>query len=325
MQRNVSSKSKVVRGAGLAILAFAVILSVVVGATAATLPGCRGCHFKDATFKRATAATPHGQIDCVACHVSRSDVLQRTKFAVYETFGMRVPLLDPSATDTGQPKDLLCLNCHQAVRRGVTEASGLRIKHSACARGRRCVDCHSTVGHGSATKWVRTSSMNDCVRCHRDQSVSLECEECHTGQVRGERPKWPEFTVTHGPNWLKTHGMGDMTMCSECHESSKCASCHGPGVPHPANFILDHAATSQLPAAKCTMCHQKTFCQGCHGIEMPHPESFVSQHSRIVAESGRARCLRCHDESDCENCHVRHVHPGGSVGNLPPVNAGALR
>jgi hypothetical protein len=159
--------------------------------------------------------------------------------------------------------------------------------------------------------------MNDCITCHKALNVTVACKACHVGDVEKKSFTGPEFTVTHGPNWQQTHGMGQMSSCSACHQSTSCARCHGPGVPHTASILGDHPTYAKLPTAKCDTCHTKAFCFACHQTEMPHPADFPSKHSAIVKAQGPQNCLRCHAQSDCDTCHTRHVHPGGSVGNIP--------
>ena len=165
--------------------------------------------------------------------------------------------------------------------------------------------------------------MNDCVTCHKAQKATLECDSCHTGESTERDFLRPEFAVTHGPNWRQTHGMGQTSTCFVCHAEDKCSGCHGPGVPHGKDFIQTHGKESMNEGAQCTTCHRAAFCANCHQVVMPHPDSFAREHSKVTVREGKEVCLRCHDESDCSICHVRHVHPGGAVGNVPRPVEGA--
>jgi len=310
----------------LSIALVAVALVVVAGITftATTLPGCESCHLTDAEFEQATAATSHAAAGtaCTACHVQTGSVPGRAKFAVYQTLGMYLPLVDASATDATKVKDSSCLSCHESVMTETVEVRGVRIAHEFCAIGNSCIHCHSEVGHGAATKWPRIASMTECVSCHQERGAALSCETCHVGKVEIVRSSKPDFAVTHGPNWQETHGMGQMSGCSACHEADSCVRCHGVGVPHGTNFLLEHADTSLLPDATCESCHDPAFCDSCHLIEMPHPREFVTGHSDLVDRDGDASCMRCHVVADCDTCHVKHVHPGGAVGNIPSPGRG---
>jgi len=324
VSRDPSIAPRVVRILAIVIVVLILGAFAAVAVAATALPGCSDCHFKKPAFAKATEATAHSEVACTACHVSTNSVVGRTKFGLYEAFGMWVPVLNPGASDSTQAKDQLCLTCHAEGLDKTTESNGLRIKHATCAEGRRCVDCHSDVGHGKASKWARFPSMDDCVDCHRIENATLKCDSCHVGKVERERFSEAGFAVTHGPEWKSTHGMGDMGTCTVCHQEDSCVKCHGPGVPHDSDFIQKHGATSLSKGARCRMCHDATFCRDCHGMTMPHPKKFASQHSKIVKASGNDQCMRCHAASDCETCHEKHVHPGGAVGNIPsPGKAGA--
>ncbi len=314
--------SRAVGIAGVILVALVLVACAALGVTTAVLPGCEGCHFGRPTFEAATRGTAHGHVACVECHVQTGLLLPRAKFAFYEIVGMRLRLVDPSSTDVAFVKDGQCLSCHANVMTSVTATAGLRVNHASCSVGRRCVDCHSVVGHGPATRWPRVSSMNDCVACHKKTQAPLVCSACHVGRSELRPFVGPEWALTHGPTWRQTHGMGQMSVCSLCHSEDKCSRCHGPGVPHPANWISSHPTVAVRADAKCAMCHQKTFCLGCHQTEMPHPATFARGHSRFVQLKGSQLCLRCHAQTDCDTCHLRHVHPGGSVGNVPRPKTG---
>lgn len=322
MENERRPASRVALALGLIVAVILLGMFVAVGVASTALPGCQSCHFKNADFKTATTATAHSQVSCVECHVQTDSVLPRTKFGVYEVYGMWLPILDPTSTDVVSVKDDRCMKCHEVIEKEIVQSSGLRIKHSSCAKSRECVDCHSRVGHGSATRWPRVFSMNDCVTCHKEERVTLACTACHVGRTEDRPLIGAEYTVTHGPTWMKTHGMGQMSSCSVCHQAGSCSRCHGPGVPHTPNFVSDHSAIAVQRDAKCSMCHDKSFCIGCHQMEMPHPPTFKPAHSSLVKRDGDAKCLRCHLKADCSECHESHIHPGGSVGPIPAPATG---
>ena len=193
--------------------------------------------------------------------------------------------------------------------KGVVDAGGLRVKHSVCGTGRTCTDCHSPTAHGQAVSWPRTVTMEMCFDCHVTTEGPTECDSCHTDRRPSDRAQSSTFAVTHGPNYEQTHGMGRMTTCTACHEDSKCAGCHGAGVPHGARFPGKHGGFALDPSAECMSCHREEFCNDCHGTQMPHPDSFMARHPDLVEQFGQESCNRCHAEPDCTECHVKHVHP----------------
>jgi hypothetical protein len=212
--------------------------------------------------------------------------------------------------------DIRCTACHNEDLKGVVGSKGIKINHASCAAGASCTDCHSSIAHGTATKWVRSYDMDMCLECHM-KTGNVACNLCHESRGAPDRVKFAGFSVTHGPQWKTMHGMGDTTTCNVCHKAKDCAACHGAGVPHEPDFVKVHASVASQPDSKCSTCHKDTFCNSCHGTPMPHPQGFTAQHV-AAAKAKPDMCKRCHDPSDCTNCHVKHVHPGGSVGpNLP--------
>lgn len=292
--------------ATIALVAPLTILAIWIGADAALMPGCAGCHLTD-EFGSETSAGAHASVACAKCH-GGTTAMSRVRFGTSQVLGMYLPLVgvDPTLADVPSAR---CTSCHEAVLAGLVESGGLRIKHEICAQGQACTDCHSPTAHGAALSWPRTTAMDPCFECHATAGITTACDACHAGRLPSERIKSGPFVVTHGPDYLKTHGMGRMTTCSACHEQDRCARCHGAGVPHGVKFVQQHASQAASSAAKCSGCHVEAFCSDCHAYPMPHPAEFTPQHADIVEKDGRDGCLTCHVESDCVRCHVKHVHP----------------
>jgi hypothetical protein len=296
----------------LVFICFVVLSAAAVVATGALLPNCASCHHEKA-FAKATAATPHGKVPCAACHAG-SGLVARTSFAFEQVVHLAGPVVPMAAVDSAAVSDDRCLKCHGDIEDDVVSYNGLRIKHSACAKGATCLSCHSNTGHGSATHWPRVYNMDVCLHCHGQEPKLTKCDLCHKGRTQQDRLTSGPWAVTHGPNWRQTHGMGDSFTCPACHPKGFCDKCHGPGVPHSSDFKTTHPAVATAPGAKCTSCHKQSFCTDCHGgVQMPHPKSFIETHSTTVKTQGKTACARCHSDHDCTDCHLRHVHPGGSV------------
>lgn len=294
----------------VAIGIVAALLPVAVAAVA--LPGCSGCHRARGLVGTVTSEK-HAASDatCVSCHVGPG-AQDRVRFAFYEVYGMTLPLVSVNDSPISLVPDAACSSCHADLS-GITVASGLRIQHKTCAEGSACVDCHAQTAHGDAIAWPTSYDMDRCLACHDAEKAFNSCDTCHEGKLTQARPENDAWRITHGPDWEKTHGMGDMTTCRACHREDYCTPCHGPGVPHGERFFETHAKTSRVAGSKCTSCHAREFCDSCHGIEMPHPPSFTPEHSSLVARDGDALCMTCHVRKDCTLCHEKHVHPGGAV------------
>lgn len=280
--------------------------------------GCESCHASQRQGVLPESST-HAAVDCVACHVGVG-LDERMTFAYYQMFGMVVPALSTHDTTISRISDAACVSCHQLSE--VTQSNGLRVKHKECSEGANCVDCHSDVAHLGQVQWPTTYAMEDCLRCHGVREIARGCDACHVGKIERTLPTSGTFSLTHGPNWRRTHGMGAVSSCGACHAKGFCAKCHGAGVPHAPRFVGTHGPVALSSDADCLGCHAQTFCDGCHVYTMPHPPQFAREHRGLVATEGDEQCHVCHDQTDCSRCHELHVHPGGS-GPLPPTRGDA--
>jgi hypothetical protein len=309
-RRHVAVRVLVWSLAGLVLL-----LAVVLGATAVTLPGCSACHDSKA-FVTQTQQSAHASIACARCHV-QPGAAQRVVYAYHLVFGMTLRVAPTGSGPVAGIPDTTCLSCHQVVMTKIITAKGLTIDHAKCSKGRLCTDCHSETAHGTALAWPRTFDMDTCLDCHTNDT----CDTCHKGKSTQQRLATGAWSVTHGPEWKQTHGMGDLKTCAACHTASECESCHGIPLPHDDTYIRDHPAEAATNRKDCAVCHKQAFCDDCHGLAMPHPASFTQGHAAIVKKQGQTLCMRCHVQDDCDKCHVAHVHPGGAT--LPPAGSGA--
>ncbi|MCL2654855.1 MAG: hypothetical protein FWD65_04040 [Coriobacteriia bacterium] len=304
------------------------IATLVVGAAAILLVAlswslpvkgsCAHCHAKAVASVEKGA---HGNLSCAVCHQGPG-AFARMRFGWTMITGMYTHITDPSQGSLSTTSQTQCTrsDCHVVSELPVATTGGLRISHKNCTDGLRCVQCHPNVAHEE--KSIRNSvDMFNCLTCHRNQGVSVDCNLCHDGRVQPRIPT-ATFSVTHGKQWKNTHGLGNMAACDVCHQNKTCAGCHGAGVPHTVNYLRTHGSDAKSSTARCSSvngCHEQSFCDTCHkGFELPHPQSFVKTHSALVKKEGDKRCANCHDPKDCTQCHERHVHPGGAV-NLKKV------
>jgi hypothetical protein len=296
----------------LGATALLLVLAAVVGSSPAI---CGSCH---TTYAQGLASSSHTDVSCFACHLDAGAV-SWPGFAAREVFGMfPAALIGRGVEGPGvRVARERCVSCHAKVMTGLLQAKGTRIRHSECAKDTPCDTCHGVVAHGKATRYVRQPVMDDCVRCHLRAKATIECDACHADKSSADRLVAGPWQVTHGANWRKTHGMGDITVCSVCHPQTKCVGCHGTVIPHMEDFGRTHGASARSPEQKCDGCHDRAvFCKGCHGIDMPHPDTFLKAHSKIAKTRQDTSCLRCHYQDDCDNCHARHTHPGSTKGTL---------
>lgn len=319
----------------VAVLLAIVILSVV-SVNSVFLPGCESCHLatgdkqekppQDEQDKESkTSRTPlvqtefasHKDVQCIDCHVDRG-LTNRIAYGSRMTIEMMLPLVDSSNFDGKSQFNKRCMSCHQDILDTIVEARGIRMSHSDCAVDSACASCHATVGHRAATEPEVTFSMDGCMSCHNSLAGEFRsCDTCHVQRQSSERRLTStNWAITHGPDWEKMHGMGDLNTCQTCHSTEMCGRCHGAGVPHPEKFFGSHGDSAMSTEQNCASCHQENFCSDCHGIEMPHPSNFITRHSSVASGVADASCLRCHSVKDCETCHAAHIHPGGSIGTI---------
>ncbi len=298
------------------------LLSLAASWAGSSQIACVSCHDG---FAKAQAATEHRSTACTACHaagaVSRiavgASVVGRMLPAQLLGRGLSGPV-----NQTGREA---CLACHSAIQRGVSSGSdGLRIRHSVCARGASCDDCHSTVPHGTVIRWKREPVMQDCIACHTARGASTRCTTCHVGKSAEQRLAAGPWQVTHGPEWQRTHGMGKLDSCSTCHAKDYCVRCHKVVVPHDVSFGSEHGKSAIADRASCLTCHKTAaFCDACHGLPMPHPSDFLKSHSSVAKTVDNPVCQRCHSRQTCDACHVAHVHPGfAAVGRNRTTSSG---
>lgn len=299
----------------LAILAAFAVLAVLGGGS---IPGvCGTCH-QMRPFVDALQRSAHAGVRCYRCHADPSSGgLIRMKALEVGRMVPRALAAKPLSGPVTRIGSTPCLSCHGDVLHRVSDRGAVRIDHGTCSGTKTCDACHSTVAHGSTSRWQTTSVMEDCVACHRSSDVSTACDACHTEREPADRLTASPWRITHGAAWRTTHGMGDLRSCDMCHRAEKCVSCHDVPLPHDPGFASKHSSLALQHKDACESCHDRArFCDGCHGIPMPHPAQFLKEHPRIAKGRQDARCTRCHDLAECSRCHVAHTHPGRTDGTL---------
>jgi hypothetical protein len=309
------SGRRIVALAASVALVVVVVLVALVGFAVGSTAVCSGCHAAQAT---ALEKSPHKGTPCERCHFgvrgpffARVDVV--TRMVPASVFGIRLQ-------GPGHPVgNVVCISCHvKMVRGGPVMKAGLRIDHTVCIVGATCESCHGPSVHGTTGRLVQRPRMADCVACHTERKAPLGCKVCHVGEIPRTSASDALFVKTHGPEWKKYHGTGDLGTCVLCHDKAACRPCHDIDFPHPANFGANHGKVAiQTGQDACLTCHKASgFCVGCHGAEMPHPIGFLQRHSKVASSVNDPKCAVCHVIDDCAQCHGYHIHPGGT---RPPV------
>lgn len=297
----------------LSVGLLAIIYFNLVGALG-TMPGyCGLCHGPSYTAWKASA---HGETKCSTCHGGTSAfgfVSGRLSLARMIPAQLTAYYKRPVTTTVSNDK---CLGCHSHIVAKTIENGLLKVSHKEIiSAGYECTHCHSTVVHGKAAIRKNVAEMEKCLSCHNGTAASGACDKCHikadvVGRTERINGTWQ---ITHGANWRKTHGMGNLSTCQTCHSKLYCSRCHNTELPHSTGWLATHGKELKgSPEAQksCMQCHRGALCQNCHSMPMPHPNTFLVEHSKIVKEKGNESCYGCHLKEACTKCHTYHTHPG---------------
>ncbi len=228
------------------------------------------------------------------------------------------------------PAKTICLDCHEAEEVGnfdlvySIESYSEKFSHEQhIAAGNNCESCHSAVTQKEEAFPYILPTMAECMNCHEQQVVSVECATCHT-PLENLKP------MSHTINFVNNHGdqarmsaeemSADMS-CMVCHTEQYCQDCHeGENLArftHPLNYEFTHALEAQMNAKDCAVCHSEPeFCNACHRdnnvLPRSHKIGWVNnfpndggRHS-IEARNDLGACISCHDQNAqiiCQQCH----------------------
>ena len=304
--------------------------------------GCMSCHEirvnRDVTRVKLITATPYTL--CLTCHADKkaADIkgtvhspAVRDCLACHDPHGSanKNQLLKPTS---GDPKENLCLNCHQTGLN--TPAKGSR--HAALDIG--CDTCHVTHKTGAEPSaenrfHLAKASPALCLDCHDAKDAELQkahnnqpfagadCLECHDPHQSDSPKLMAKFQ--HAP----FQGNG----CDTCHAPAKdgkvvltqadaktlCVTCHD----DKAKLIETAKVQHPGAAGDCTDCHS------------PH----ASNQPGLPKTDSVSICLGCHSDVDelrkkavhhqpafGQGCSVCHTPHGGDNDHLLRAKGNAL-
>ncbi|MHB0977744.1 MAG: hypothetical protein ACYC1U_11270 [Candidatus Aquicultorales bacterium] len=291
----------------LAVCSLVVLVNLVVGLSPQPR-FCGVCHGQEyAAWER----SEHKETGCVGCHRRPNALGMIGQKAEVLGMVLKYPVGLYRRPVTAEVANASCLSCHPSLQNSVSR-NGLVMSHKEPDKaGYRCSDCHGDMAHGGLRVADKQYAMSTCMTCHSgDQTAN--CDLCHVKRTSVEGRAVPTgWQVTHGKEWQKMHGMGDVRTCEACHQSGTfCKRCHNTEMPHASSWLDTHGADAKKNRKGCELCHKQSLCDSCHGIAMPHEKGFLAKHSSIVEKSGRETCDRCHRPDGCDTCHDRHRHPG---------------
>jgi len=297
-----------------------VAINIIIAGTSSSL-FCTACHYGQAV---ALKGSEHNSIRCNTCH-QRDDIFDVLAWRV-KVVGMvarQATFIYGKPVIANIPRDN-CVRCHENVLIEVVRRNAIKVSHKEINDAKyRCTSCHSTVAHPDTAINPKFPTMDKCTGCHNGQRVSSSCGVCHMKEVDERKRVKTTWSMTHGPEWKRLHGMGELNSCAVCHGTEYCLKCHNTALPHPDFWVRLHPRDAKAEVEGCYQCHHKNYCMNCHGVEMPHVEGFLKRHADDVNKKGKKLCVRCHLETGCDRCHARHAHPGLDQERVKELRKGA--
>lgn len=282
----------IVGGIACVVLAAAALAPLVPGVGQA----CGSCHEVSAAVV-AWEGGSHAKSSCYGCHAGGS-----VSGALYASVsGVARQLMGASVAPQEGVSSSACLRCHQDIVAATTSGK-TRMRHSDVIEAAMvCVECHPRSGHEyrDAATVPERSMMDRCLTCHDGDTASSDCSTCHAE---------PPLDVTSGEVPMGATEIA--TTCRGCHSealSKRCIACHGLELPHPQEFMSQHAGASQDDPRICERCHYQadaTLGCGCHDETNIHGtySDWFPTHGIEALAGGRVGC-NCHKLVFCATCH----------------------
>lgn len=224
---------------------------------------------------------------------------------------------------SGHPAIFECADCHKEIVKDFNQKP-----HHNYVECRTCHLFHKE--NESAGRIYKNGNAKFCLLCHEKKSFKDEkyppkiewpshvgdkkiisnsnekiCLNCHTDKIHVMNLKHEN---PHPENWKTLHNefaKKDPSVCTKCHTTSQCISCHMKNKPatHNTEWRKQHPKVAAVNKSSCETCHTKNGCINCHKIPMPHPKDFTDVHKDIISKQGKTLCYKCHKEDFCKQCH----------------------
>lgn len=257
---------------------------------------CLACHAVNAL------EAPHEKVQCVYCHAEKG-IAGRLIFKAKQVkmfLSFRKYRLGDSFMCLPNSK---CLQCHAKDIGGTVKGKNVKVRHLDFL-SERCLKCHESEVH--AVFEASETRMSKCLTCHNTIRAASNCSFCHlkpqkiTAYVNN-------LGLTHSSKFISNHGFYPTGVCTPCHETSSCASCH-PSYPHDSGFKPRHGEEALRNVMECRKCHLISRCNNCHGTEMPHGENWIAEHRTKAIIDWKTVCSRCHTQQSCFKCHSENTN-----------------
>lgn len=285
---------------------------------------CEDCHPNAESATKAGTIGLLKEADCFECH----DPDEREDCSTCHTNAVK-----PSARLVSRPTELI-----------FSHAGHLKLDDVECAT------CHASASGSEDSADRLTPHKETCASCHQDDLDRLACRKCHTSL--SDLKQSPIDEAIHKPGFFGMHGLwatGNSTLCSQCHEQSYCADCHGGGTQpmrasvaqpeaierlfvHRGDYLGRHGIEAAAKPQSCYSCHSQNYCKDCHESNRrqkmafadstrlsPHPPNYVRRGGEKFhgtdARLAPQQCATCHDQGAASNCVS--CHKVGGVGGNP--------
>jgi nitrate/TMAO reductase-like tetraheme cytochrome c subunit len=158
---------------------------------------CNRCHVMN-KYVDTWSASAHHDVTCERCHLSPGlfgflggkitglQVVMNYIRGNYEDYSFNASVQNAS-----------CLECHSDLlaRNFTDRKTGVTVSHlHIIQNGGKCMNCHSTVAHGSAVPPGSATfpTMDTCLKCHNGTIAPTDCDLCHrSGTPNGKPPVQP--------------------------------------------------------------------------------------------------------------------------------------
>ncbi len=319
------------------------------------------CHIMK-PYYQSWARSKHNKIACVECHISPGITAEVRKKIEAANMVVKYVTATYGTKPWAEVDDAACLRCHQRrLLEGRVTFHGVQFDHrphlTEVRRGLRlrCTSCHSQIVQGMhLTVTTSTcalchfkdqklnSGLGACQRCHAvpqnvttpagtafDHSevsaMSMPCQSCHAGIVRGDGfvPRERCLTCHNQPDRLakyddkeylhEWHVTKHKVDCQTCHApiehgpspfsphqviqasetASSCSSCHGDGH-SPQQDLYAGVGGRGVPAMPSPMYITGVTCQGCHNPAFGTRVASFESAPLPAAPSGAVACMSCH-------------------------------
>jgi hypothetical protein len=215
----------------------------------------------------------------------------------------------------------LCLDCHAQENVALDVRS--TISCSACHLEPKNIlpKDHKSATFSQSHGKSAIADVTSCQVCHLNPGIAGQATEAHGLKITAPATK-AQTTPAFPPATLSVPDHMQL--------QDDCAACHGITMPHPQQWLSQHAGGFQEKPELCATCHgdrdqgltpgltadpkelatKSASCTGCHAQPMPHPENWIPSGAHgDAAKLAPATCDQCHSSANPANPTAQHASP----------------